>query len=229
MKLIGEYTENDFKELKLILYAGAKNYLGISNLPDQYDLKKICEFLKSYFKDLTANEIDKALSMYANGKIVVYTQSYGVLSLKFLSEVLHEYRLQRKSWRDFEKMKSNEQKMLNAPVEDYELKCKNLYNWIVNYVKENNNIPDLYAWNEVYHYCEKEKIIELSKEDKTDFFNLMKEEIQDEIKLNQNNPDKREELKTLLKISENNISIAQLCRKKLVILHLNNLLQTQLN
>lgn len=225
MKLIGQYSAEDFKELKLVLISGCKNYLGISTLPNEYDLKKICEFIQTYFKDFTAHEIDKALSMYASGAIVVYTQSYGVLSLKFLSEVLHEFRLQRKSWKEFELKKQNDQKLLSAPVEDYELKCKNLYHWIVDYVKQNNLIPDLYAWNEVYYYCEKEKIIELTYDDKVDFFNLVKEEIRDEIKFIENDFEKKELHKELLKILSNDFSLAQLCRKKLVILHLNKFLK----
>ena len=225
--MIGNYTEDDFKELKLVIYAGCKNYLGISTLPDQYDLKKISEFIFTYFKDLTAHEIDKALSMYASGVISVYTQCYGVLSLKFLSEVLHEYRSQRKSWKDFELRKANNQKLLNVGEVDVIEKGKNLYNWIVNYVKENSIIPDSYGYDEVYFYLEKEKIIELSHDDKLDFLNLVKEEIRDEIKYLEKQIDKRELLKELLKVLSNDFALASLCRKKLVILHLNNFINNQ--
>lgn len=228
LKKLGDITDNDFRELKLVLIHGAKNYLGISNLPDEYDLIKMCEFLSTHFKDFTAHEIDKALSMYASGSISVLTQPYGVMGMKFLSDVLHEFRLHRKSWKDFNLRRENETKLLSAPVENIEEKGKNLYNFLINFLNDGNEMPDLYAWDEVFLYLEKEKIIELSTEDKIDFMNLVKEEIRDEIEYCSKQYDKKELLKELLKLLSNEKALASLCRKKLVILHINNLqLQNQ--
>lgn len=223
-KKIGEINDFDFRELKLVLINGAKNYLGITNLPDEYDLKKICEFIATYFKDFTAIEVDKAMSMYASGAIVVYTQPYGVLGMKFLSEVLHEFRLVRKSWKDFNLNRDNEKKLLSAPVENPIEKGKNLYNFIVNFLNEGNEIPDLFAWDEVFLYLENEKKIDLSVEDKIDFMNIVKEDIRDQIEYCSKQYDKKELLKELLKLLSNEKAIASLCRKRLVILHLNNLI-----
>lgn len=224
LKKIGDLTEKDFVELKLVLIHGCKNYLGISNLPDEHDLIKMCEFLATYFKDFTTHEIDKALSMYASGSIVVHIQPYGVMGLKFLSEVLHEYRLIRKSYKDFDLTRQKNQILLNAPVENVEEKGKNLYNWIINYLNDGNEIPETFAYDEIFFHLEKEKIIDLSIEDKIDFMNLVKEDIRDQIEYCSKQYDKKEMLKELLKLLSNEKAIASLCRKKLVILHLNNLI-----
>lgn len=227
MKMIGNYTEEDFKELKLVIYSGAKNYLGITNLPDQYDLKKICEFIHSYFKDLTAHEIDKAMSMYAAGTIVVQTKPYGVISLMFLSEVLQEFRLHKKSWRNFELQKSKNEKLLNEHQVDPVEKGKKMYDWILNYVIETGIIPESYGWDDVFIYLEHEKIIDLSYDDKIDFLELVRDDIRDEIKFIEKNPEKKELLKELFKILSSDKALGSLCRKKLVILHLSNQLNNQ--
>lgn len=227
MKKLIEYSDSDLIELKLTLIAGAKNYFGISNLPDEYDLKIMCEFLMTHFKDFTAHEINRAMSMYANGQISVHNQIYGVLNMKFLSDVLHEYRLQRKIWNDFEKRRQDEKKMLSAPAVNHEEKNRNLYLFLVNHVEQTNQIPELFAWDEVYAHLEKEKIIELSNEDKIDFLNLMKEEIRESITYFSNVHDKKNDVKELMKLLSNEKSLASFCRKKLVLLHLNNLTNKQ--
>lgn len=225
MKRINEFNENDFTELKVNLIQSAKNYLGITNLPDENDLQIICDFLATHFKDFTRIEIVRALSMYANGTIIVYTQPYGVLSMKFLSEVLQEFRIIRKKENDLLKMRNENQKLLNEPVKNPDETNKNLYNWIVEYVKENKIIPMLYAWNEVYQHLEKIKIIDLSNDDKKDFVEFVRNEIMEQIKFYSNVPDKKNEMNELLKMLSNNFTLANYCRKKLVYLHLEKLIE----
>lgn len=220
MKQINEFNENDFMELKLNLIQVSKNYLGITNLPDENDLQIICDFLSTHFKDFTRAEIVRALSMYANGTISVLTQPYGVLSMKFLSDVLHEFRIIRKRENDLLRMREQNQKLLNEPIKNQDEINENLYKFIVNYVNENNFIPDLYAWNECYFHLEKIKEIELSNDDKNDFMEMVKDEIKEQIKFYSNYPDKRNEMNELLKMLSSNFSLANYCRKKLVYLHL---------
>lgn len=228
MKRLNELTDSDLIELKIILISCSKNYLGISNLPDEHDLKIMCDFLTTHFKDFTAHEIKLALSMYANGQISCQNQIYGVLSMKFLSDVLQEYRMHRKMANDLNKIKSQNQILLNEHQVNQDEKNENLYNWITKYVIENNYIPELYAWNECYFHLEKIGEIDLTNDDKIDFRELCKNEISERIKYLSQSVEHREQVNELMKILSSDFALASFCRKKLVLLHLQKLINPQI-
>lgn len=227
MKRITDLNESELIELKIILISCSKNYLGISNLPDEHDLKIMTDFLMTHFKDIRTHEIQLALSMYAKGEIVCQNQIYGVLNMKFLSDVLHEYRIHRKMMNDLKKSKSENQILLNEHKVNDDEKNENLWNWILKYVNENNSIPDLYAWNECYFHLEKIGAINLTNDDKIDFRELCRNEINERIKYLSMSVEHREQVKELMKILSSDFALASYCRKKLVYLQLQKSIKPQ--
>lgn len=211
----------EIKKMKLVLLQSAKNFLGISNLPDSNDLNLMIDFLSTHFKGITSTQVYSAMSMYASGTISVPTQPYGVLSMKFLSDLIHEFRMYEKMRNDLKKLKEKNQNLLESHPVNSDETNENLYKWIVEHIKENKIIPELYAWNEVYLHLEKTKEIDLTTEDKIDYLNLIRDELKEKINYYSTSSDHREQVKEWMKILSNDFALASYCRKKLVHLHLN--------
>lgn len=209
-------------DVKIILLTGAKNHLGISNLPNEADLIQICAFLKNNYPDFTAKEIDDAIQRYARGSIAVNSKPYGVLSTMFLSDVLNEYRTIRKTWRDFERRQQENQLLLAQPVKDEAETNKILAEWLIDWVAENKTIPPSYDWDGVFKHLENIREIELSKEDKSDFFNNEAEGMRESIAFYKNVTGKKAEMMELLRILQDRKLMQSYCRRKLVHLYLNN-------
>lgn len=222
MDKLAHLTDRGMTEVKIVLLTGAKNHLGISNLPNETDLKQICDFLKSNYGDFTAGEIDHAIQQYARGAIGVNSKAYGVLSTMFLSDLLNEYRLLRKQWRDFERRKTENQLLLAQPPKDEAAANKALTEWLVDWVIQTDEIPATYNWDGVFKHLEDTGEIALTAEDKIDFMNIQVAEMQESIDFYRNVNGKRAEMMELLNILNDPKSLKSYCRRKMVHHYLEN-------
>lgn len=227
MELLTNYNEKQIAELKIILLMSAKNHLGIANLPNENDLKQIVNFLKEKFFEFNLIEIEKAFQMYASGEIVTESKPYGVLSTAFISEVLQEYRQFRKMWKDIAERK--QQKLLPEPVVDQEKVGKELFEFLLNYYLKNNQLPIAYDWESVYFHMEKEKEINLTAEEKMDYYNVMKDDLIQKINYYRNSKSKEKEVKNWLELLNDKKRLAKQCREQLVKLYFINQLKTKRN
>jgi len=214
-------------DVKIVLLTGAKNHLGIANLPNEADLNQICAFLQSKYGDFTAKEIDDALQRYASGSLSVSSKAYGVLSTMFLSDLLNEYRVLRKMWNDFAKRQENQLLQLQEAKKDENEVNENLCNWLCEYVQESGVIPDAYDWDAVYKHLEKVGEINLSREDKVDFYNIEKEGIMESVNYYKDIISKKSEMMELLRILQDEKMMQSYCRRKLVHLYLNQIIRKQ--
>lgn len=222
-------NDNQLTDVKIILLMGAKNHLGIANLPNENDLNQIVLFLKSKFGEFTPQEIEIALQMYSCGSITVENKPYGVLSTLFLSEVFNQYRIHRKMAKDIHERKMNEQKQLMAPKKDPDEVNKNLTEFLVQYISENNCLPESYAWDEVFLHLEKIKEIDLAVEDKKDFVSLQREELIERIEYYKNVVGKKQEVLEMLRLLNDTKAMQSYCRRKLVHLYFENKLNQSKN
>lgn len=228
MQLLKDATPAQLTDLKIALLMCAKNYLGIANLPNESDLVLLCEFLQNKFPELTAQDITKALQMYAAAQLAVDAKPYGLLSAVFLTDVLAEYRQHKYQWKVWQERKQSETLQLNAHEVSAEEKNKRLYEFIAEWIANGNAMPDCYAWNEVYAHLEAAQLIQLSKEDKADYYANTKHELIESVQYLKQVPDKRAEVNELLSILNDTYSLQSLCRKKLVQLYLTNNVQPKL-
>lgn len=222
---IGKLPDDKLVDLKIILLTSAKNHLGIANLPNENDLNLIVQFLKSKYFDFDLNEIAHAITLYSSGEIIVENKPYGVLSTLFLSEVLNEYRQLRAIWKKIAEQKENKTKLLNAPIADPIKEGEENYNFLVNYFFEKNELPLAFDWESVYFHLERIKEIDLSIDDKKDFFNNEKNDYIEKIDYYKNVFAKKAEVKEWLELISDKNLLSKHCRKKLVHLYFTNQLK----
>ena len=227
MEQIKNCSEKTTIDLKILLLAGAKNYLGILNLPNESDLNIICNFIKNKFGEFTIAEIDNALQLYSEGTITTSVKPIGVLSTTFLSEVLWEYRSHRKAFISLQNRLKEKTLLIDKPNENSDEKNKRLTEWLLNWIKEKKQIPQTYAWDEVYFHLEKTNEINLSNEDKIDFMELTIEDIREKIEFYKSNPNKKDEVNDWMRTIQDKNLLQKTCRKNLVQLYLNKLVNQQ--
>lgn len=93
--LLRDCTPQDLVRLQLRLLSYAK-LLGLSNVPDDGQLRLLAGFLVRAFPDVTEAELDAALERWAAGQLAADLRPYGSLTIDFLGGLLAAWRLERR-------------------------------------------------------------------------------------------------------------------------------------
>lgn len=93
--LLRDCSAQDLVRVQLRLLSLAK-LLGLSNVPDDGQLRLLAGFLQRAFPDVTEAELAAAVERWAAGQLAADLRPYGSLTIDFLGGLLAAWRLERR-------------------------------------------------------------------------------------------------------------------------------------
>lgn len=132
---------------------------------EQMQQTMLLRFIASQFRDMSANDIRKAIEMYAGGKLKADADKKVKMSAEYLGSVLYAYRLYKRE--SEHKMRCSTTKAEKTPQID----SKSVYENLIKFVTEKKTLPEwgnsLYA--SAFEYAESKGIIALTGDEKFEF------------------------------------------------------------
>lgn len=134
--------------------------LGFSKPPEQIEVIAVAQSLKKYHSMLTVEEIIVALEMNVAGLLGETIQHYQLFSVEYVTSVFnkfldHKYEVMKKFTQDLSHARKLEEPKKATPEQAYK--------FILNYVKENNQVPITADWSAAFDWMWSQKMLDVEQ------------------------------------------------------------------
>ncbi len=155
------------------------NDLGVKESPNNEQLKSLVMFLRRNYGNLSIESIEYAFEMALTASLPVEVEHYQSFDKKYISKVLNAY---QKHQRSVIKKTSDEAQKMEREIKEKHYKERRetpefqsqMYNGVVNYIRENGELPEVYDWLSCYKHMNREGLITDSTEELREFMESVK-------------------------------------------------------